>query len=488
MSDSHHSQLRWSYFSVFSTAVLQLAASATITRFLQPSDYGLAAVAMLCYSMTGYFTQLGVARAIMQKPKLSAGNIQAAFTLALATGLAGFILLAALSPLLARYFEQPRLPPIIIAFGLNLIFQSLTGVSGGLLRREFRVKELSICDTLGYLLSTFGVGLPMAMKGFGVWALVGSNVSQPFIVMVLYFIVRPHPVLLSFKREDYAHITGFSGKASMTTAVEALGGSLDTIVMGRLVSPASLGLYNRSLTLSTQPGYNVSMGLSRVFYPRLSRAAEQGLSSCLRILKDSDRQLMSVVIPFCMAAAVAAPVIIPVIFGKQWTSAIPVYQVLCLVALLDASTHLTAIQLEVLSLFRNKFYVQLAFGLAFGAGILAFTRFGGILAVALVYVVLQALRSIGIHRLSARSLNVSTVSLYLPLVPGFVCGTILAAALYVIQRWLPGFHRLNGAAQLALLIGSSALLGTLIYRIFYRATVYTEWVALFKKSERDAAL
>ena len=81
----------------------------------------------------------------------------------------GFAILAALSPFLGRYFREPRLPLILVAFGLNLIFQSVSAVAGRLLRREFRIRDLAICDFLGYLLSTFGIGLPMAIKGFGVW-------------------------------------------------------------------------------------------------------------------------------------------------------------------------------------------------------------------------------------------------------------------------------------------------------------------------------
>lgn len=116
MTDNNPSLLRWSYLSTISTAAMQLLASATITRFLQPSDYGLAAMAMLCSGLVGYFTQLGMGRAIVQKPNLTDGNIRASFSLSLATGLGGFVILSALTPVLAKYFREPRLPPIVIAF------------------------------------------------------------------------------------------------------------------------------------------------------------------------------------------------------------------------------------------------------------------------------------------------------------------------------------------------------------------------------------
>lgn len=443
---------------------MQLLAAATITRFLQPADYGLAALAMLCSSMAGYFTQLGVGRAIVQKPGLTPGNIRAAFTLSLLTGVGGFIILAAISPLLGRYFREPRLAPVIIVFGLNLIFQSVGMVAAGLLRRELRMRDLAICDFLGYLVSTFGIGLPMAMHGFGVWALVGSNVSQPLIVAIAYFYARPHSIRPSLDRQDYSHITGFSAKASFTTTIEALSGSLDTIVMGRIVSPQALGLYNRSLTLSTQASYNISMGLTRVFSPTLARAAERSREECFKILINGERQLMSLVIPFCAGAAVAAPTIIPVIFGKQWISAVSVYQVLCLVAGLDASFHLPAIQLEIFSLFRHKLILQSFFGLCFGVGILLVAPKGGVIAVAVVYAFLQAVRTLGFHKLSAQSLGVSTRSIIKSWIPGVICAAILATILVLVQCNILLVSSAASPLKLGVLVIVSATTITFVYR------------------------
>ena len=462
---------------------MQMMAAATITRFLQPSDYGLAALAMLCYSMTGYFTQLGVSRAIVQKPGLTNGNIRAAFTLGLATGAGGFAILVALSPLLGLYFKNPRLPPVIIAFGLNLILQSLGMVAGGLLRREFKMRELAISDFLGYLLSTFGIGLPMAIHGFGVWALVGSTVSQPFIVAVAYFIARPHPILPSFHRADYAHISTFSVKASLTTTIEALSGSLDMIVMGRLLKPGPIGLYNRSQTLSTMPGYNASMGLTRVFYPAIARAAERSRRECLGMLLQSERQLMALIFPLCTGAAVAAPTIIPVIFGKQWGTAIPVYRTLCVVAALDASFHLPAIQLEALNLFRHKIFLQVCFGISFGTGLLLVVPRGGLIGAALLYVALQAFRTYGLHYLSARSLHTSAFQLLKSWWPGLLCSAVLSAVLVVAEDLAARMSMGRSAITLGLLIVISALTLAFFYRLAFKRSVYDQWAALIYKNK-----
>ena len=486
MTDNTHSQLRWSYLSTILTVAMQLLASITITRFLQPSDYGLAAMAMLCSSLTGYFTQLGMGRAVIQKSNLTTGNIRASFSLSLAMGLGGFLILSALAPLLAIYFREPRLTLVLIVFALNLIFQSSSMVSGGLLRRELRMRELFLCDFIGYLLSTFGLGLPLAISGFGVWAIVASNVSQPLIVALGYWLARPHSIVPTFQKKDFIHITSFGTKASVTTAVEALGGSLDILIMGRLISPASLGIYNRSLTLSTQPVYNISNGLTRVFHPTIARAAERSLAECHTILLNSERKLMSLVIPFCVGAAVCGPSIIPVIFGKQWSAAVPTFQVLCLVGALDASFHLPAIQLEVLNLFRHKFFLQVAFAAAFGTTII-FVAPHGVVAIASAYAALQLIRTMYLHWLSAYALRRSIWSLLEAWIPGLACSTIVAAILYGAQSNTIWSSHCKPAFRLAILVllAGTATIG--VYRLLFRKSIYEPWM-LFVRWKSKASI
>jgi O-antigen/teichoic acid export membrane protein len=486
LKGTHTSHLRWSYFSTLTTAVMQLLAAATITRFLQPRDYGLAAIAMLCFSLTGYLTQLGMMQAIVQKPGLTDGNIRAAFSVSFISGMGGFVVLVALSNTLDKYFREPRLHPVLLAFGLNLIFNGASSVAGGLLRRELRIRDLAICDFLGYFLSTFGVGLPLAIKGFGVWALVGSNVSQPFLVAVFYFIACPHPILPTFERKDYRHIMTFGGKTSFLTAIEALSGSLDTIIMARVVPVASLGIYNRSLTLSTQPGYNISMGLVRVFHPAIARAAERSVEECRLMLAKAIRELMALIIPICAGAAVTAPTLIPVVFGRQWSSAIPIYQMLCLVAVLDASFHLPSIQLEVFNTFRGKLYLQISFGLAFGAGTALLAPRFGVFGVATFFAFMQLLRTLRFQYLSAHSTKTPVWSYFKYWTPGVAAALFAGVVLYFLQLELNHTNFLP-VIKLITLIVTAFVSVIVFYRIFFSETVYEPWISLIHGETRDAS-
>ena len=394
-------------------------------------------------------------------------------------GLAGFVLLAAASHGLALYFREPRLPGVIIIFGLNLLFQSFAMIAGGLLRRELQIRKLAICDITAYLLSTFGLGLPLAIKGYGVWALVASNVSQTLFAAIGYYLSRPHSLRLTFVRENFRDITGFGAKVSVTTMVEALSGSADTLVLGRMVSPQALGLYNRSLTLSMQPIYALSTGLSRVFHPSIARAAERTLTECRTMLQSSERQLMGVIVPACIGAAVAAPTLIPAIFGRQWAGSIPVYQALCIDAALDASFHLPTIQLEVLSRFRAKLMVQVLYGAVLAISAVV-TAPHGIVMVAYVFVVLQLVRTLWLHWLSAQSLHTNLLNLLNSWLPGMLCGVVVGGVVYGLQIGLDRFGpEIPLLVRLLLLMVPAAAVTVLMYRTFFYDTVYQPWASVF---------
>ena len=342
-----------------------------------------------------------------------------------------------------------------------------------------------MCDFFGYLLSTFGLGLPLAVRGYGVWALVASNVSQPCIVAIASFLARPHSVAPTLRREDYAHITAFGGKATVITAVEAVGASLDTILLGRLVTPSALGIYNRSLTLSTLPIYNLAQGLARVFYPALARAASTTPGECRRMLEASERELLAVLLPTCMGAAVAAPTIIPVIFGRQWSAAVPLYQALCAVAAFDVAPLLPCIQLEVLALFRRKFLIQTAFAAALALVVLLTARFG-VVTVAASLAALQCVRALALHRISAQSLGSSSWSLLRTWLPGLWCSLGIGGALLLLQAVLPQHPGRGAALRLVLLVLAAAALAVLFYRLFYRQSIYAPWMRVFRRGRRAA--
>lgn len=477
MVTSQRSQLLWSYTSTISNSVLQVVAAATITRFVVPAEYGLVALAMLCCRFAGYISQFGMSRAIIQKPDLSEGNIRAAFTMSMGFGVAGCLAIAALSPLCARFFHEPRLKAVLIVLSLNFVFQGATLVSSGLLKRALKMRQLAIADIVSYLVSTFGFGLPIAIKGYGAWAVVASIVTQPIIAAVLYYAASPHTLRPTFQRDNYQHIVGFGGKATATTIVEGAGSSMDTMMLGKFSSAFDVGIYNRSFLLIQLPVQNLSNGLTQVLFSRFSRASAQGATDAYELMARFQRIFLAIIFPLCAGAAAAASCIVLTLYGSKWKAAIPIYAILCATAAADASFHLPAIQMEALGRFRHKMIVQLLYMFCVASGVFLSIPHG-LVMVGATLAGLQVCRSLGLHYYAATYLNRSFTDLMTCWIPGLTAATAVGISISLVAEGLRAHPGVPIVVQLFVCILTGLGVSATLYATVYRRSVFDPVMAM----------
>jgi len=471
MPNDARSQLRWSYTSTISTTLLQVVAAATITRFVAPAEYGLVALAMLCCRFPSYLSQLGMNRAVIQKADLSEGNIRAAFTLSFGLGLAGCLTIVAMSPLLARFFHEPRLKAVLIVLSLSFVLWGFSLVSGGLLRRSLRMRQLAIADISSYVISTFAIGLPIAIKGYGAWAIIISAVSQALIATTFYFLACPHSVLPTFNRENYRHIVAFGGKATATTIMEGLGGSVDTLLLGKFSTAFNVGLYNRSYLLIQLPVINFSNGLTQVMFRKFAIASAEGSVDAFDLLARSQRVFLAVIFPLCAGAAAAASCIVLSLYGPVWTAAIPIYTILCCSAAADATGHLPAYQMEALGRFRHKMLVVFSYLVCAVAGIVLLIPHG-LVAVCIALGVLQLIRSFGLSFYCAQYMKHSVGSILITWIPGLTAALPVGISIAIVAHFLRADLAAPQAVQLVACILTGLLVSAGFYGVFFRRSIF----------------
>jgi O-antigen/teichoic acid export membrane protein len=477
MVSRSRSQLLWSYSSTILNSALQLLAAVTITRFVAPTEYGLVAIAMLCCRLPNYLSQLGMGRAVVQKAGLSDGNVRAAFTMSMGLGLVGCLAVATASPLLARFFREPRLTSILLVLSLNFIFQGASLVSGGLLRRTLRMRQLAIADTSSYLISTFAIALPIAVKGYGAWAIVAGTVSQTFITALLYLAATCHSLRPTFARVDFEHILTFGGKATGTSIIEGLGSSMDTLMLGRFSTSANVGFFSRTSLLIQLPVQNLSNGLTQVLFSRFSRASAQASPWAGELFQKSQRIFLAIVFPLCAGASVAASSIVLVVYGSKWSSAISVFAVLSILTAATASHHLPAIQLEALGRFRHKTIIQSLYLLCVAGGIYLSVPYG-LVKVGITLTGLELCRSFALNYYSARYLNWSFRAVMSAWAPGLVGATAVAATIGILVRSLPIHGRMGMMTELIANILVSLVVIVVVYAIFFRRSVFAPLLSL----------
>jgi teichuronic acid exporter len=180
--------LFWSSVDRFSNQGIQFVFSIILARMLQPKDYGIIAMLIVFTAIAGTFVDSGFSSALIRKPDLKEKDLSTAFYFNIVVGIVCYFLLFLISPYVADFYKEPILSPILKVVGLPVFFNSLTVVQRAKFTKEVDFKTQAKISLLSTVISGI-IGVIMAYKGFGVWALAGQNVSSAIISTFLFVVL-----------------------------------------------------------------------------------------------------------------------------------------------------------------------------------------------------------------------------------------------------------------------------------------------------------
>lgn len=322
----------WRSIGLYSNAFLSIFVFATLSRLLSPEDFGVMGIATIFVALAEIFSDLGVGPAIIQRPELKEAHLRVGFTTTVLLGMAMVVILWLCSPLLASFFRDPTIAGVLYGVSFSFLFSSFGAVSEALLRRELRFKRLMWVDLSSYTLGYAVVGLGMAWNGFGVWSLVGATLSQSLLKSVFLLFARPHPMLPSLARQELRELVYFGGGMTLSRLF-AFGASRgDYLVVGRVLGVGPLGVYTRAYRLMNLPANYVGRVLDTVLFPVMGKI-QSNIPRLTKFYLTGVATISLTCAPLGMLMAVAAPEVVSVVLGSQWTEAVLPFQILAFAVL-----------------------------------------------------------------------------------------------------------------------------------------------------------
>lgn len=330
--------LKWNTLGTLAKVISQFAIGILLARLLGPEPFGLVAIAWLLLGFGNLVADLGLAAALIQKEQVSSRDIRHVFTLQVAVGI-GLSALAVLSSFgVAEFFGRADAAPILQWMGLLFVLQAFGQTSTALLRRDLDHRRVQILQVASYLMAYLFLGVPLALSGYGVWALVSSQLAQAVMYSLGAYLSVRHALLPAFKA-DQSGLFGFGSKVLFSNLTSFGYSSLDAAIVGRMFGIVELGLYNRSLNLVSSPMNAAVSTLQGVLFPLYSRL--QGRPEQARNVFLASVCLLSALLMPVFAAVAAIPeTTILAVYGESWRDAValvtplalamPVYAVLAL--------------------------------------------------------------------------------------------------------------------------------------------------------------
>lgn len=317
----------WNTINRFTSQGIQFVFNLLIARILLPEDYGVVAMLGIFLAVSQVFVDSGFTNALVRKKDRTEDDYSTVFYFNIVISVFFCALLWLTAPLIASFYNTPLLCKVTRILCFTLVINAFGAVQHTHLTIaiDFKTKAIISIITIS-LVGT--VGLVMAMKGYGIWALVVQSIVSSISSTILAWIfVRWRPKFI-FSRKSFKEMFSFGSKLLASSLIDTLWGNMYNIVIGKVINPAALGTYNRAESFATFPSSNIYGLVQGVSYPVFC-SIQEDIIRLRETFRKFIRLFAYLVFPMMIGLAVVADPFIRLILTDKWEASIPLLQILC---------------------------------------------------------------------------------------------------------------------------------------------------------------
>ncbi len=321
------SNFLWRFLERCGSQGITFIVSIVLARFLAPEVYGTVAIVTVFTTLLNVFVNSGFGTALIQKKEVDDVDYSTIFYFNIVVSILLYLMMFFAAPIIANFYNNSELTAVVRALCLVIVFFGVKNVQQAYVSKNLIFKKF-FWSTLGGTLSGAVVGIYMAWEGYGVWALVGQQLTNTIVdAIILWTTVKWRPKLL-FSFERLKSLFSFGWKMLASSLLDTLYNDLRTLIIGKMYSSEDLAFYNRGNALPNFVTQNVNSSIDSVLLPVM--AAEQDNMVALKSMtRRAIKTATYLIMPLMVGMAVCAEPIISLLLTDKWLPAVPFLRIFC---------------------------------------------------------------------------------------------------------------------------------------------------------------
>ena len=321
------SNFLWRFFERCGAQGVSMIVSIVLARLLDPEVYGTLALVTVISSILQVFIDSGLSGGLVQKKNADDLDFSSVFYFNIVVCIILYCIVFFLSPSIARFYERPDLVPVIRVLSLTLIVAGLKNVQHAYVARNMIFKRFFFA-TLAGTIGAAVIGILMAYRGFGVWALVAQHLFNTVVdTVILWITVKWRPKLL-FSWNRLKSLLGYGWKLLAASLLDRIYSNIRTLIIGKKYSESDLAFYNKGGLFPGTAIDNMNIAISSILLPSMS--AEQ--DSTIRV-RDMMRRAIKVntfiVFPMMAGLAACATPLTKIVLTGKWLPSVFYMRLFC---------------------------------------------------------------------------------------------------------------------------------------------------------------
>lgn len=318
----------WKFLERSSVQLVGFLVTVILARLLTPNEYGLISLITVFIAIADVIIDGGLNTALIQKKDSDNTDFSTIFffSMGLAVIMYGIFYLAA--PAMAGFYDRMELVPIIRVLSLGLIFYAFNSIQRAFVSRHMLFRQLFLSSLVAVAVSG-AIGVAMAFKGYGVWALVAQNLSNQFLVcLIMWFTVRWRPIKV-FSKERFRGLFGYGWKIMGTNLITGIFVQVRKLLIGKFYKPDTLAYYEKGGQIPDLLMSNIFSSVQTILFPSLSEVQDDR-QRVKNMMRRSTKMVCFFVYPMMVGLIVVAKPLVITLFTEKWLPVVPFLQILCI--------------------------------------------------------------------------------------------------------------------------------------------------------------
>ena len=273
------------------------------------------------------FVDSGLGTALIQKKGADDTDFSTVFYFNLGMCAVLYGIMFAAAPLIALFYDIPELTPIVRVLSLTLIISGVKGIQQSYISKNMLFKRFFF-STIGATIVSAVVGIYMAYRGYGVWALVGQSLSNNLVsTAILWITVKWRPKLL-FSFERLKGLFSYGWKLLVSGLLNTVYNDIRQLVIGKLYTSADLAYYNKGHQFPQLIVTNVNSSIDSILLPVMSQA-QNDPARVKAMTRRAIKTSTYIMVPMMVGLAVCAEPFIRLLLTEKWMPAVFFLRIFC---------------------------------------------------------------------------------------------------------------------------------------------------------------
>lgn len=309
----------WKFGERVIAQFVSLVVSIILARLLTPDDYSIVGIVSIFFAFANVFISSGLNTALIQKKDADINDYSTVLIVSVIISIVIYIILFFSAPWIANIYQKKLLISVFRVMGIVLIINALKSVLCAYISSRLEFRKFFFATIGGTLVSAV-IGIVMAIKGYGPWALVAQQMSNSLIDTLILYLSTRFKIKFVVVLDRLKVLYRFGWKIFVASIISTIYDEINPLIIGIKYTPSDLSYYTKGRSFPNLLNSTISDTFSAVLFPVMAKMQDDK-DTLLSYTRQFMKTASFVIFPLMLGFLAVSDEFVRVVLTEKWMPA-----------------------------------------------------------------------------------------------------------------------------------------------------------------------